>query len=100
MIKKLLALTSPIILAGLILGSQQALACACCGTYKVIHVASYDVLNIRSGPSVRYRKVGAIPAGSACVIKTGRKRGKWHQVQYAEFIGWVNSHYLRFMSRP
>ena len=100
MIIKKIALAAPIIMAGLIYGSQAAMACACCGTYKVVHVASWDVLNIRSGPSVYYRKIGAIPPGSACVIKSGRKHGKWHQVSYAQTTGWVHSRYLRFMSHP
>ena len=95
-----LSIAATILFAGLILTTQQAMACACCNTYKVVHVASNDVLNIRSGPGVGYRKISSIPAGSACVIKTGRKRGKWHQVQYASTTGWVHSYYLRFMSRP
>ncbi len=85
--------------AVVVFSGSQARACACCGTYRVVNVEKHDVLNIRSGPSVRYRKVGSIPAGSACVIKTGRKRGKWHQVQYAQILGWVNSRYLRFLPR-
>ena len=76
------------------------MACACCGTYQVVQVASWDVLNIRSGASVHYGKVGAIPAGSACVIKSGRKRGKWHEITYGDKRGWVHSRYLRFMTSP
>ena len=97
---KKITLAAPILLAGIIYGSQAAMACACCGTYKVVHVSSWDVLNIRTGPSVQYQKIGAIPSGSACVIKSGRKQGKWHEVTYAQTTGWVHRYYLRFMSHP
>ena len=98
MMIKRIALATPILLAGIIYGSQAAMACGCCGSYEVVNVASWDVLNIRTGPSVRYRKVGAIPPHTPCVIKTGRKRGRWHQISYAETTGWVNSRYLRFIN--
>ena len=98
--QKILAIAAPLFIAGTILGGQSAFACACCGTFKVVHVASHDVLNIRTGPSTGYRKIGSIPAGSACVIKSGRKRGKWHQISYGETTGWVHRYYLKFMSSP
>lgn len=73
-----------------------ASACACCGTWQVTNVASYDVLNMRAGPNVSYSKVGAIPSGTACVIKTGGCVGNWCRVSYAEMTGWVNTKYLRY----
>lgn len=80
-----------------ITASSPALACACCGTWQVYNVASDDVLNIRSGPSVHYGKVGYIPAGSACVIRTGPCQGSWCRISYASTTGWVNAKYLRYL---
>ncbi len=89
---------APLLLAAGILtsGTEPAKACGCCGTYQVTGVAYNDVLNIRSGPSVKYRIVGSIPPGSACVVRTGPRRGKWVKVSYAFEKGWVNSRYLRW----
>lgn len=81
-------------------GSSPASACACCGTYQVVGVAPDDVLNIRSGPGSKYRKIGEIPPNSGCVIKTGKCRSKWCEVDYAEMHGWVHTRYLRFMATP
>ena len=77
--------------------AAPSFACACCGTWKVVNVASYDVLNIRSGPGARYSKVGAIPAGSGCVIKTGQCRKNWCRVSYIDQKGWVSLRYLRYI---
>lgn len=83
--------------AGLIsVAATPSFACACCGTWKVTNVASWDVLNIRSGPSASYSKVGSIPSGSACVIKTGSCNGKWCPISYANKSGWVHSGYLSY----
>ena len=87
-------------LAVLFAGPSPVLACACCGTYQVVGVAPYDVLNIRSGPGVKYRKVGEIPPNSGCVIKTGKCRSKWCEIDYAEMHGWVHTGYLHFMATP
>lgn len=77
-------------------GSEPANACACCGTYKVVGVSYDDVLNVRSGPSVRYRIVGAIPPDTACVVRTGPRRGNWVKISYADAKGWVNGRYLKW----
>ena len=77
--------------------SSMAAACACCGTYQVKGVAAYDVLNIRSGPGVRYSKVGAIPSGSGCVLKTRVCRRRWCKVEFAGVKGWAHTGYLRYM---
>lgn len=75
-------------------------ACACCGTWQVTGVASWDALNIRKGPSVSYSKVGSIPSDSACVIKTGQCTKKWCRVSYAGRKGWVANRYLRYFASP
>ena len=85
------------LVAGLLGASSSSWACACCGSWKVVNVAKWDVLNIRSGPGVRFQKVGEIPAGSACVSRTKECRGRWCRVSYADYTGWVNVRYLRWL---
>jgi len=82
---------------GLISAPMSAQACACCGTWKVKNVAANDQLNIRSGPGVRYRVVGGVPSGSACVIKTGQCQGNWCKINFAQYDGWVNTRYLGWL---
>ncbi len=77
--------------------TTPSFACACCGTWKVVRVAENDVLNIRTGPSVRYRKIGAIPSGSGCVIKSNKCRRNWCRISYADQTGWVNVRYLSYI---
>ncbi len=90
-----------VLAAGLFLARPApALACACCGTWKVVNVAAHDSLNVRTGPGVGYSKIGAIPSGSACVLKSSECKGKWCRVAYGELIGWVNTGYLRFFNSP
>lgn len=72
-------------------------ACACCGTYKVIHVAPGDVLNVRTGPGTGYRVIAGLAPGEGCIIKTGKKRGRWVSVAHGQVKGWVHSYYLGFI---
>lgn len=76
--------------------TAPSFACACCGTWKVVNVAQNDVLNIRSGPAAYFSKVGAIPSGSACVIKTSKCKRNWCKISYAGSKGWVSNRYLRY----
>ena len=91
-----IALLTILIFAAFTSAGTPALACACCGTWQVTNVASDDVLNMRAGPNVSYAKVGEIPAGSGCVIKSGGCVANWCRVNYAEMTGWVNVKYLRY----
>ena len=77
-------------------GTAPSFACACCGTWKVVNVAQHDVLNIRTGPGAYYSKVGGIPSGSGCVIKTGQCKRNWCKISYAGSKGWVANRYLRY----
>jgi len=93
-----------LILAGALIAavgfaSSAAFACACCGTYRVTGVAPDDVLNMRSGPGVSYAKVGAIPSGSGCVLKSRKCRRRWCKVSYAGQSGWVYTRYLQYFRR-
>ncbi len=62
----------------------------------VVGVKSWDVLWIRSGPGIRYRKVGAIPY-NACRVRVYWRtcRGFWCRVYYRGVRGWSHTRYLR-----
>jgi uncharacterized protein YraI len=66
--------------------------------YRIVKVRSDDTLSVRSGPGVRYLKVGAIPFDGTGIQITGaqRKIGKsrWLPIKYQEIEGWVNRRYL------
>ena len=93
---KNLLLLALVLVIGLISAPTSSEACACCGTWKVTNVASFDSLNIRSGPGIGFGVTGAIPSESACVIKSDQCQGGWCKISYAEFNGWVNTKYLRW----
>jgi len=94
--------TAPMLLAAgfLTAGTERAEACACCGSWQVINVASYDVLNIRRGPGTRHSVVGTMKNGTTCIILKGPRRGNWVKIGWAEFDGWVNRRYLRYFDKP
>lgn len=75
------------------LGPPSALAREGTSTYRVVHVAPDDVLNIRAGPSVGYQVVGMIPPGGRGVRLVGHCR-EWCPVNYNGATGWVNGIYL------
>jgi SH3-like domain-containing protein len=62
-------------------------------TYKVVHVASDDVLNIRSGPSAGHPIVGTIPPYGRGVRIVG-SCNEWCPVRYNGASGWANGRYL------
>ncbi|MEL6289008.1 MAG: SH3 domain-containing protein [Pseudomonadota bacterium] len=78
-------------------GIERAHACACCGSYQVYNVASNDVLNVRTGPSVRFPIVTGLRNGTQCIIIQARS-GNWVKISYAEHTGWVNARYLQYFS--
>lgn len=49
-------------------------------------------LNVRSGPGTRYRKIGALTAGTR--VNVSDTSGSWSQVAYGGGTGWVHSSYL------
>ena len=77
--------------------SNQAFACACCGSWQVTNVAHWDVLNIRSGPSAKFRIVGTLRPGTSCIIRHNECRGRWCRISYADYTGWVNVRYLKWL---
>ena len=63
-------------------------------TWRVRNVASWDQLNIRSGPSARRRIIGAIPYNGKNVHCLGPCRGNWCRIWWSGYQGWVNMRYL------
>lgn len=61
----------------------------------VVGVASWDVLWVRAGPSVRYRRVGSLPPGYCGITVSDHCRGNWCYI-YANSgaQGWVNMRYI------
>lgn len=82
---------------GLLLSFSQASACACCGTYRVVNVAHWDVLNIRTGPGVGYGIIGAFAPNDGCIVFLGERRGAWVRVSGNGVTGWVHSGYLQYV---
>ncbi len=66
--------------------------------FRVVDVASNDVLNIRSGPGVDNPVVGEIPFDGTGIRVTGDglvvAGGRWVPILYGNITGWVNSQYL------
>jgi uncharacterized protein YraI len=75
----------------LYLGTDMADAAT---TYRVVNVASNDVLNIRSGPNADLAIVGSIPPDSRGVRVVGACTGQWCPIDFHGIRGWVNKQYL------
>ena len=76
------------------LSAGPANACACCGTYKVVNVEHWDVLNVRSGPGVQYQIIAMLKPGEGCIVPSGEYSGNWMRIDAHGKTGWVNSYYL------
>ena len=63
----------------------------------MVNVASWDVLNVRSGPGVGFRIIETLGPGEACIGLTGERRGNWVRVNAKGITGWVNRKYLRWL---
>ncbi len=67
--------------------------------YRVVHVVSNDVLNIREGAGVKYKIVGRIPYDGQGVQITGKgvtaDNATWVPIIYEGISGWVNKYYLK-----
>lgn len=70
--------------------------------YKVIDVASNDVLNVRGGPGVDNPITGALAHDATRVQVTGEGElvgsSRWVPIVTTDTVGWVNSVYLAEMS--
>ena len=74
--------------------TSEAEACAFCGSYQVAGVESWDVLNVRSGPSAKHQKVGALPYNGRNITLAGQCVGKWCTIDFFGTTAWVNTDYL------
>lgn len=63
-------------------------------SYRVRDVASWDSLNIRSGPGANYSVYGSIPADGTGVICVGPCEGRWCRINWRGVQGWANMRYL------
>ena len=63
-------------------------------TYRLRGVASWDRLNVRSGPGARRPVVGSIPATGSGVHCLGPCKGKWCRVSWRGIVGWTNMRFL------
>jgi hypothetical protein len=63
-------------------------------SFSVAGVDTFDVLNIRSGPSADYDAVGDIPPNGHGIVITGQCQGDWCPIKHRDRSGWVNRHYL------
>ncbi len=61
------------------------------------HVTASIGLNVRTGPGVRYRKIGVLPHGTQIVILA--TSGGWFKITYKERQGWVCGRYVSVSDR-
>ena len=64
----------------------------------VINVASWDKLNIRSGPSTKARVVVRKRYGSCGIMVVGNCQTKWCPVEDGHMKGWANRQFLSMVS--
>lgn len=62
--------------------------------YRVVNVTSFDVLNVRRGPSQTAELAGEIPPNGRGIRMSGACVGAWCQIRYGRVSGWVNRFYL------
>ena len=65
--------------------------------FKVVKVRAGDVLNIRSSPNPRSKKIGKIPVGKHCIAYLNEMGGPtktWVKIAYKGVKGWASLNYL------
>ncbi|HIO92216.1 MAG TPA: SH3 domain-containing protein [Leucothrix mucor] len=77
---------------------QTAVAYSNNQNYKIVNIANWDALNIRSGAGTGYRVINEIPANSSNITLTGNEKdvngSTWVKIKWDGQIGWVNKRYL------
>jgi hypothetical protein len=63
-------------------------------SFRVRGVASYDVLNVRAGPSTDHMATAALLPDAVGVRVVGECLAEWCPIAYRGITGWVNSIYL------
>lgn len=67
--------------------------------YRVVNVASNDMLNVRSGPAASYSGVGALRPGTGGIyIQECQRHALWCRINVSTNVGmisgWVNTRYI------
>ncbi|RTZ64617.1 MAG: hypothetical protein DSZ29_05320 [Aquificaceae bacterium] len=77
---------------------QTAVAYSSNESYKIVNVANWDALNVRSGAGTEYRVINEIPANSngiKIIDSTNSANGAtWVKIKWNGQKGWVNKRYL------
>ena len=77
---------------------QTAVAYSSNENYKIVNVANWDALNVRSGAGTEYRVINEIPANSNGIKITDSEKSMngstWVKIEWDDHIGWVNKRYL------
>ena len=77
---------------------QTAVAYTNNQSYKIINVANWDTLNIRSGAGTEYRVISEIPPNASGITLIGDERevngSTWVKILWDGQKGWVNKRYL------
>jgi uncharacterized protein YraI len=90
-------------LKSIILASTLAFSCVAMPTaystdYKIVNVANWDSLNVRSGAGTGFDVVSEIPANSSNIKIVGDSRdvggSTWVKIKWDGQSGWVNQRYL------
>ncbi len=93
--KSVILATALTLSAGVI---QTAVAYTNNQSYKIINVANWDALNIRSGAGTEYRVINEIPANASGITLIGDERevngSTWVKILWNGQKGWVNKRYL------
>jgi len=51
-------------------------------------------LNVRSGPSTRYKDIGDLAKGET--VKIAKQSGKWFSIYFGNHGGWVSAEYIKY----
>lgn len=77
---------------------QTAVAYNSNENYKIVNVANWDALNVRSGAGTEYRVINEIPANSNGIKVTNSEKSingsTWVKINWNGQKGWVNKRYL------
>ena len=112
MIKKLSITLSLLSVAMVGLSSLPANSTSGPGCFRIVGVASNDVLNLRTGPkasaaltgTMQPKRHGIIALSGACTPKSGSKSRQWckvtHYVDSGTTIGWASRRFLQDVDCP
>ncbi|MCP5082275.1 MAG: SH3 domain-containing protein [Alphaproteobacteria bacterium] len=111
-VHKLAATLSLVIVVALSLGAPPANATSGPGCFRIVGVASNDVLNLRSGPNsgapltgtMQPKRHGIIALSGSCTPQAASKSKQWckvtHYVDSGTTIGWASRRFLSDVDCP